>query len=244
MKKVFFKYFVFASHFIISCGGGGDGGSDDVITPPVQTVDPPSVATLTSPANNKVCEEGTSVNDSQSSVNFQWTAGNNTDSYDLRITNLNSNQLINQTNITSTNKVVTLSNGTPYSWKITSKRNGTTVTVESSTWKFYLSSDGISNYPPYPSTLISPSSGHIFSSSTSSVELSWEGSHPENSSLTYSLFIDTTDGLQDPTPSNQNLSVKSKSVQVSSGNSYYWRVKATDSNDNSSYSAIHSFKVE
>ena len=52
MKKVFFKYFAFASLFIISCGGGGDGGSDDVITPPVQTVDPPSVATLTSPANN------------------------------------------------------------------------------------------------------------------------------------------------------------------------------------------------
>jgi hypothetical protein len=244
MKKVLFKYFVFASFFINSCGGGGDGGSDDVITPPVQTVDPPSMATLTNPANNKVCEEGTSVNDSQSSVNFQWTAGKYTDSYDLRITNLNSNQVINQTNITSTNIVVTLSNGTPYSWKITSKRNGTAKTVESSTWKFYLYGDGISNYPPYPSTLISPSSGHIFSSSTSSVELSWEGSHPENSSLTYYLFIDTTDGLQDPISSNQNLSVKSKSVQVSSGSSYYWRVKATDSNNNSSYSAIHSFKVE
>ena len=182
MKKVFFKYFVFASLFIISCGGGGDGGSDDVITPPVQTVDPPSMATLTSPANNKVCEEGTSVNDSQSSVNFQWTAGNNTNSYDIRITNLNSNQVINQTNITSTNKAVTLSKGTPYSWKVTSKRNGTSKTAESSTWKFYLSGNGISNYPPYPSTLISPSSGNVFPSSTSSVELSWEGSHPENSS--------------------------------------------------------------
>ena len=88
MKKIFFKYFVFASLFIISCGGGGDGGSDDVINPPVQIVDPPSMARLTSPANNKVCEEGTSVNDSQSSVNFQWTAGNNTNSYDIRITNL------------------------------------------------------------------------------------------------------------------------------------------------------------
>ena len=141
MKKVFFKYFAFASLFIISCGGGGDGGSDDVITPPVQTIDPPSMATLTSPTNNKVCEEGTSVSDSQSSVNFQWTAGNNTDSYDLRITNLNSNQVINQTNITSTNKAVTLNKGTPYSWKVTSKRNGTTVSAESSTWKFYLSSD-------------------------------------------------------------------------------------------------------
>ena len=244
MKKVFFKYFAFASLFIISCGGGGDGGSDDVITPPVQTVDPPSMATLTSPTNNKVCEEGTSVSDSQSSVNFQWNAGNNTDSYDLRITNLNSNQVINQTNITSTNKTVTLNKGTPYSWKITSKRNGTSKTAESSTWKFYLFGDGISNYPPYPSTLISPSSGHVFSSSTSSVELSWEGSHTENLSLTYYLFIDTTDGLQEPISSNQNLSVKSKSVQVNSGNSYYWRVKAKDINNNSSYSTIHSFKVE
>ena len=244
MKKVFLKYFVFVSLFIISCGGGGDRDSDDVITPPVQTVDPPSLATLNSPANNKVCEEGTSISETESNVNFKWTAGNNTDSYDLRITNLNSNQVIDQTNITSTNKAVTLSNGAPYSWKVTSKRNGTAETIESSTWKFYLSGDGISNYPPYPSTLISPSSGHVFSSSTSSVELSWEGSHPENSSLTYYLFIDTTNGLQDPTSSNQNLSVKSKSVQVSSGNSYYWRVKATDSNNNSSYSAIHSFKVE
>ena len=244
MKKVFFKYFVFASLFIISCGGGGDGGSDDVITPPVQTVDPPSMATLISPANNKVCEEGTSVNDSQSSVNFQWTAGNNTNSYDIRITNLNSNQVINQTNITSTNKAVTLSKGTPYSWKVTSKRNGTSKTAESSTWKFYLSGDGISNYPPYPSTLISPSSGNVFPSSTSSVELSWEGSHPENSSLTYDLYIDTTDGLQEPISSNKNLSAKSKSLQVSSGKSYYWRVKATDSNNNSSYSIVFSFKVD
>jgi hypothetical protein len=116
--------------------------------------------------------------------------------------------------------------------------------VGSSTWKFYLSGDGISNYPPYPSTLISPSSGNVFSTSTTSVELSWEGSHPENSSLTYDLFIDTTDGLQDPISSNQNLSIKSKSVLVNSGNSYYWRVKAKDINNNSSYSTIHSFRVE
>ena len=87
---------MFLSIFILSCGGGSDGGSDDVITPPIQTVDPPSMATLNSPTNNKVCEEGTSVSETQSNVNFQWTAGSNTDSYDLRITNLNSDQVINQ----------------------------------------------------------------------------------------------------------------------------------------------------
>lgn len=241
MKNVFFKYFMFSSLFIFSCGGDGD--SDDVINPPVQNVDPPSVATLNSPENNKVCEEGTSVSETQSSVNFQWTAGSNTDSYDLIITNLNSNQIINQTNISETNKAVTLKKGTPYSWKVTSKRNGTTETSNSSIWKFYLSGDGISNYPPYPSTLIYPTSGFSFPSDTTEVNLQWEGSHPENSSLTYDLYIDTTDGLQDPVSSNQNLNTTSKTVQVSSGNSYYWRVKATDSNNNSSYSIIHSFRI-
>ena len=121
---------MFLSIFIFSCGGGSDGGSDDVITPPIQTVDPPSMATLNSPTNNKVCEEGTSVSETQSNVNFQWTAGSNTDSYDLRITNLNSDQVNNQSNITSTNKAVTLNKGTPYSWKVTSKRNGTNETLQ------------------------------------------------------------------------------------------------------------------
>ena len=117
-----------------------NGGSDDVINLPTQfTIDPPSVATLNSPENNKVCEEGTSVSETQSSVTFQWTAGSNTDSYDLMLTFfLNSNQIINQTNISETNKAVTLNNS-PYSWKVTSKRNGTTETSDSSIWKFYLS---------------------------------------------------------------------------------------------------------
>ena len=71
-----------------------------------------------------------------------------------------------------------------------------------------------------------------------------KGSHPENLSLTYDLYIDTTDGLQDPNSSNQNLTTNSKRVEVSSGNSYYWRVKSTDSNNNSSYSIIYSFRVD
>ena len=244
MKKVIFITILMTSIVMLSCGGGSDPGDDDIITPPVQTVDPPAQANLNNPSNNQVCEEGTSVSETQSSVNFQWTAGSNTDSYDLRITNLNSNQIINQTNISQTNKSVTLNKGTPYSWKVTSKRGGTSQTSDSSTWKFYLSSEGVSSYPPYPSTLVSPTSGYSFPSNTTEVEIRWEGSHPENLSLTYDLYIDTTDGIQDPNSSNQNLTTTSKRVEVSSGNSYYWRVKSTDSNNNSSYSIIYSFRVD
>lgn len=243
MKRVIYFSVLIISTVLVSCGGS-DSVDEVIITPPVQSIDPPTSSTLSIPINNEVCEEGTSVSEIQSSVNFQWTTGTNTDNYDLRIINLNNNQTINQNNISATNKTVTLNKGTPYSWKITSKRNGTTETAESPTWKFYLSGEGVSNYPPYPSTLVSPTSGYTFPSDTSEIQLSWEGLHPESLSLTYDLYIDTTDGLQDPVSSNQNLSETSKTIQVSSENSYYWRVKTTDSNNNSSYSIVYSFRVD
>jgi hypothetical protein len=242
MRKIFIYSILVLSLITISCGGS-DSVDEVIITPPVQSIDPPTSSTLSIPINNEVCEQGTSVSEIQSSVNFQWITGTNTDNYDLRIINLNNNQTINQNNISSTNKTVTLNKGTPYSWKITSKRNGTTETAESPTWKFYLSGDGVSNYPPYPSTLVSPTSGSTLSSDTSEVQLIWEGSHPESLSLTYDLYIDTVDGLQNLDSSNQNLSKTSKTVQVSSGNSYFWRIKASDTNGNSSYSIVYSFRV-
>ena len=242
MRKIFIYSILVLSLITISCGGS-DSVDEVIITPPVQSIDPPTSSTLSIPINNEVCEQGTSVSEIQSSVNFQWITGTNTDNYDLRIINLNNNQTINQNNISATNKTVTLNKGTPYSWKITSKRNGTTETAESPTWKFYLSGDGVSNYPPYPSTLVSPISGSTLSSDTTSMELQWEGSHPESLSLTYDLYIDTVDGLQNLDSSNQNLSKTSKTVQVSSGNSYFWRIKASDTNGNSSYSIVYSFRV-
>ena len=45
--------------------------------------DPPTASTLSFPEDDKVCQEGTSVSDTESSVNFQWSASENTTSYDL-----------------------------------------------------------------------------------------------------------------------------------------------------------------
>ena len=129
-------------------------------------------------------------------------------------------------------------------YEIVSKRSGTSETATSSSWKFYLSGEGLSNYPPYPAELISPTSGKSFAPSTNSVELSWEGSHPEGELITYTLFFDNLDGLQEPLTDNKNITSKSKIVDVDSGNTYYWRVKTTDTNLNSSYSQIFSFIVD
>ena len=76
----FLKIFTL-SLFIISCGGGGgDGDSGGGDPPPAPT--PPGNPTLTSPANNTVCETGSSISDTQSNVTFTWQSSSSTNSYD------------------------------------------------------------------------------------------------------------------------------------------------------------------
>ena len=136
-------------------GGGGNGGGGGP-TPPT----PPSAATLTAPANNKVCETGTSISDTQSNVDFSWSASANTNTYDLKITNLNTNQITNKTGLTTTSTTVALAKGNPYSWQITSKSSQTTQTASSATWKFYLAgATGQTSYAPFPADLKTPASG-------------------------------------------------------------------------------------
>lgn len=238
--------------FILGCGGGSDSGSQIIAPPPpppvvvvTPPVDPPVKTTLSFPENDKVCEQGISSSDTQSSVNFQWNAGQNTDNYDLMIVNLENQLQSNVNNISGTSRSVTLNKATPYSWKVISKRDGTSSTATSDIWRFYLSGEGTANYAPFPVALLSPSRGVAFQSSTTSVDLSWEqGSDPDGDSLTYTVYIDTIDGLQPPSDDNTGITANTLSINVSSGNTYYWRVKATDSNDNSSFSLVYTFQIE
>lgn len=246
MREILMKYHIGLFMIIsFSCGGGGDSG-DDVIAPPpeVVVIDPPSATTLVYPENNEICETGTSVSEIVSSVEFQWNEGLNTDSYDLQFTNLDNGNVSEVKNITGTSRSIDLTKGKPYSWKIISKRNGTNETASSESWKFYLSGEGLSNYPPYPASLLSPKSGKSFQSSTTTVELIWEGLDADGDILTYDLYIDTIDGKQLPDANNIFLSETSKVVEVSSGNSYFWRIKSIDIKGNSSFSIIYSFRIE
>ena len=86
MKNQILKYFSFIFTLILlSCGGGGGddgggGGGGPVDPPPT----PPGKSTLVAPANNKTCETGTSVSDTQSTVAFSWNASASTNTYDVR----------------------------------------------------------------------------------------------------------------------------------------------------------------
>jgi hypothetical protein len=234
MKKVLLGIVVI-SLIAVSCSkdtpGGGGGG-----TTPTPTAKTPGKAVLTSPANNKTCEE---VNTS-GQVTFSWNASTDTDKYDLKITNLNTQGVTNQNNIITTSKAVTLTKGIPYSWSITSKNEGTKTTT-SDTWQFYLAGDGVVNYAPFPATAVSPSPGASVARTSGKVTVEWSGSDADDDSLTYTLEMDTTDGIQG-TVIAEDISASSVEVSVEADTVYYWRVISSDG-QNTSTSIVYTFRT-
>ena len=241
-----FFSFLFVS-ILLSCGGGGGddpggGGGGGGGGGPTPT--PPGKATLVAPANNKTCETGTSVSDTQSTVTFSWNASANTNTYDVRITNLNTSVATNKNGISTTSTTATLNKGVPYSWRVTSKSTSSTTTTPSDLWKFYLAGDGVVNYAPFPAELKTPASGSTISLTDGKATFSWEGTDPDsNDTLTYTLYVDTVDGKQTPSTSLSNLSDESVDVELEAATTYYWRVKTSDGT-NASYSIVYSFKTQ
>jgi len=243
MKKTIY---LFISLLIMSCSSGGDGDDGGGSPPPPPPdPDPPSATNLTKPANNEVCETGTSISDTQSNVEFTWSASANTDTYDLKIINLNNNQVTNKNGLTSTNTTVALDKGNPYSWQITSKNNESTQVAASSTWKFYLSGTGETSYAPFPADLKTPESGATVSrTSEGKIKLTWTGSDPDTSSgLKYTVYLDKTDGKQAPDDNNKNLEASELELSVEADTVYYWRIMTSDGT-NSSYSPVFTFRTE
>ena len=231
MRSVFNNFFIVSALFVIllSCGGGGDE--------PTPVPEPPVAATLIAPANNEACLNGVSVNSTQSTVTFSWSASKNTDSYSVVVKNLNSSQSTTY-NTTAVDIDITLTKGEPYSWHVISKSGAVSQTAESSTWKFYLAGDGIVSYAPFPAGIVHPVPGSTVNGT--STYLQWQGSDVDNDIVSYEVFLDETDAT---TSKGTTASTKLENVAVSSGKTYYWKVITTDSEGNTSDSGVFTFKV-
>lgn len=234
--KLSHSLIVLFTMFLLQACGGGDPAP--VTVPEIKV---PGKSILLSPANARTCEEGTKSTTTQSTVAFSWNSAIETESYDLRITNLNNQTVVIQSGITTTSTTATLTRGIPYSWTITSKNKGVTTTV-SDTWKFYLAGVGVNNYAPFPAAAINPLPGASVTPINGKITLSWDTSDVDGGTLTHTLYFDTVDGKQTPLVANTNLTVKTKEVDVASNTVYYWKV-ATSDGTNTSTSVVYTFKT-
>ena len=250
MKTQSYIGILLLSILLFSCSAEDDSGSS---TPPTTTQQPsptpapqvptPGKSSLSAPDNNEVCFEGEAVDTSNSAVTFKWDASSDTDSYDLQITNQETSETQTESGITLTSKEVTLATDISYGWKVISKSKDTSETSTSEIWQFYLAGDGQENYAPFPATIFNPSSGATVDASDGKIILSWGGNDPDESdTLTYTIYFDDIDGLQDPSGDNTGVSETSLEVSVESGKTYYWRVKTSDEKS-SSFTLVYSFFV-
>ena len=205
--------------------------------------DPPSVSILSFPENNKVCQEGTSVSGTESTVDFQWTASENTNSYNLIINDIEAETSVTYSDITDTNKEAILVTARSYSWQVVSKSTETSATATSELWQFYLAGQGEQNFAPYPASIVAPASGSTVTPTNGLVTLQWSGEDPDEDTLTYTVYIDTVDGFQDANGTITGLNETETTYEVTSGTVYYWRIKSSDGN-NSSFTQVLSFRVE
>jgi len=202
---------------------------------------PPEIATLVFPNKNSECTTGRSLNLNTSEVEFMWMASDHTESYELRVTNLNTNttQTINTAAISAK---LPIAKGELFSWLVRSKNTKVTETALSETWRFY-NAGFQTTYAPFPAEVIEPKNGtSIFKDINNEVTLEWNGADIENDIDGYELYFSTTSPpeilIASPL-SDQN----SEKVSVTSNATYYWKVITKDSEGNSSDSGTFTFKV-
>jgi hypothetical protein len=203
----------------------------------VNEVDSPTAALLIFPENNTVCNEGTVVSETETDVLFQWEEGTNTNSYVLQIENLNEGTS-REISTLSTEFLIRILRGTPYSWSVRSISADGNETADSAVWRFYNAGLPIENHAPFPATAVNPQSGS--SLEEGNVMLEWQTSDIDNDIASYTVLLETANP---PVTELTTTSTTTTEASVSSGLVYYWQIITTDEVGNASTSQVFQFIV-
>lgn len=192
----------------------------------------PQAPTLNSPPDN--------ASDVSTDPTFSWDPVQNVDTYQIQVaTDTEFTSLaVNESDLTSASyQAAGLSPSTVYYWRIRATNAGGTGSW--SVTRSFTTESSPSNPPEAPS-LASPSDGA--SGVPTSPTLNWNSSQGAD---TYHLQVATNASFSSPVINQSELS--STSYQASgldNSSTYYWRVRASNEDGNSSWSAEWSFTTE
>ena len=227
---------LFFSILMISCGGGSSGGGTD--DEPIKEIPSPKAVTLVFPKNNSECNEGTNITNTTSDVNFQWNLSKDTDSYEIHIKNLITDEKNVQTT-TADNLTLTIKRGIPYSWQVVSKASETTKTASSSIFKFYNAGEPVTNHVPFPANNPTPSMGNSVDSGN--IVLTWDSGDIDNDITGYEVYFGTENPPNDKTADTNDTTYTVSTIE---NTVYYWQIITKDVSNNESKSNIFEFRTK
>ena len=204
---------------------------------------PPTQALLVFPLKNSECTTGEDSNGTTTMVEFKWEVGENTESYILSVTDLETNIALQTVTTNGTSSKLSLKKGNPYSWHIISKNTKVTETATSEIWQFYNAGTTI-NHAPFPAQIVSPESRKLVEKDINNeIELDWSAADVDNDIESYKVYF-SDDSPPKEIVSSQLVNVDTKyKVSVESDTSYYWKIVTIDKEGNTSDSGIFVFKV-
>jgi hypothetical protein len=188
----------------------------------------PAVPTLSVPANGS-----TGVATSQA---LSWNSVAGATSYDLQVSPVSNfaTTLVNQTGITVTSFSPSgLASNSTYFWRVRAV-NSSGNSSYSAPWSFTTSASA-----PAAPALVSPANGAT--GIGASTALTWQG---VSGATSYEIQVSTQPDFATLFASSSGITSLSYSATgLSSGTTYYWRVRAAGSGGTSSYSSVFSFTV-
>lgn len=200
----------------------------------------PEASALIFPNQDSECTTGESIDETTSNVEFRWQASKNTETYDLKVVNLDTRTLQTISTV-ELSAILPLDKGVPYSWVVVSKNTQVVETTSSETWRFY--NVGVeTTYAPFPAEIIQPKSGiSILKDINNEIELIWSGVDIEDDIVGFDIFFDTNNG--DTLVASLTALEMNYKVSVASGTNYYWRIVTRDAEGNSSDTGVFQFKA-
>lgn len=202
---------------------------------------PPEQVSLLFPERNSECTTGVDQDANTSRVTFMWQKSDNTDSYELRVTNLNTST-VQTISTSSTTSSLPLLKGQPYTWLVRSRNDQVRNTVSSEMWSFY-NAGSRTTFAPFPAEILTPKmSEKVFKDINNDITLSWSAADLDDDIESIEIYFSEQNP---PSQLEATLSGSASSLKVSvtSGTMYHWSVITIDAEGNATSSGVYTFSV-
>lgn len=234
MKKSYLYLLLILGITLFSCGGG----SGQVEVEQLDENTAPSVPVQVYPLNNTVCLDN--------NVIFEWNASTDAEgnriTYRIEISENNTFSPLSHSETSfSESKLIGLTKGKIYYWRIKAEDSGSAESEYSSVSEFLTEGDGVSNHLPFAPTLVAPLLDSEISGT--STTLSWTASDFDGDALTYDVYLDTNENPTTLVSENQSDNTYNATNLVASS-TYYFKVVVKDGNGGISIGQVWSFKTK